>query len=144
MYCLALHCTALHCTGTAMHGMALCGIARHSFMPDSGNTFLRVLQGMPAAFKRVVKHPHVCQQHLDERASRSHAKPGFDRKAKIAILRRKIALFGPPGRNKGPHLGGQKRTHFGVKNGHFLVVKNGPVLEPTKGVERELFLKVIH
>ena len=64
-----------------MHGMALCGIARHSFMPDSGNTFLGVLQGMPAAFKRVVKHPRACQQHLYERASRSHAKPGFKTRA---------------------------------------------------------------
>ena len=32
---------------------------------------------MPAALKRVVKHPRACQQHVHERASRSHAKPGF-------------------------------------------------------------------
>ena len=112
-------------------------------MPDSGNTFLRVLQGMPAALKRDVKHPRACQQHLYERAS-PHAKPGFGRNAKITISQCKIAVFRLPGRNKGPHLGLENESILDVKSGTiFGGVKKDTFLS-RKGVERELFLKVIY
>ena len=56
----------------------------------------------------------------------------------------KSHFSGPQAEIRDPILGVKNGAILGVKNGPVLGVKNGLVFEPKKGVERELFLKVIH